>query len=79
MFEEIFQNVDESATFQYFKSFRRVRVNFANSEYAAMAKLQVHEMKFCGQEIKCYLTQVNTRYSLLIYYSYKFNSIFHAK
>ncbi|XP_021364607.1 calcipressin-2-like isoform X2 [Mizuhopecten yessoensis] len=56
-FEEVFRYFDESVTFNFLKSFRRVRVNFSHPEFAVKAKLSLHEMEVCGTCIKCYMAQ----------------------
>ncbi|XP_047494410.1 calcipressin-1-like [Penaeus chinensis] len=57
IFELLFEDIDETATFQYFKSFRRVRVNFATPTQAAAARIKLHMTEFQGEVIKCYFTQ----------------------
>ncbi|XP_066952801.1 calcipressin-1 [Macrobrachium rosenbergii] len=57
LFEVLFQDIDETVTFQYFKSFRRVRVNFTTAAQAAEARTKVHMMEYKGEIIKCYFTQ----------------------
>ncbi|KAK7065240.1 Calcipressin [Halocaridina rubra] len=57
LFEDLFQEIDETVTFQYFKSFRRVRVNFCTAEQASAARTKVHLMEYKGEIIKCYFTQ----------------------
>lgn len=56
--EEIFQEFDEKASFQYFKSFRRVRVNFTNPTAAAKARIQCHQTKIGDSVVNCYFAQV---------------------
>lgn len=56
-FERTFKVYDENATFQYFKSFRRVRVNYSSPLYSANAKVDLHNANVCGQYIKCYFFQ----------------------
>lgn len=56
--EEIFQEFDEGASFQYFKSFRRVRVNFTSPNAAAKARIQCHQTKFGDSIVNCYFAQV---------------------
>ncbi|XP_035230303.1 calcipressin-2-like [Stegodyphus dumicola] len=55
--EEIFQQFDEEASFQYFKSFRRVRVNFTNPTAAAKARIQCHQTKIGDSVVNCYFAQ----------------------
>ncbi|XP_003746523.1 calcipressin-2 [Galendromus occidentalis] len=56
-FESIFRNFDGDATFQYLKSFRRVRVNFTSSQAAAEARIQCHDLKFGENRLACYFAQ----------------------
>lgn len=60
-FEDLFYHIDDSVSFQYFKSFRRVRVNFATHEQASTARDKVHMTEFGGEVIKGYFTQVRRR------------------
>jgi hypothetical protein len=53
-FEETFKKFESSATFQYFKSFRRVRVNYSTPLSAAQARIQCHQMRMGDQIINCY-------------------------
>lgn len=55
--EALFLDIDETVSFQYFKSFRRVRVNFASHEQAGRARDKVHMTEFGGEVIKGYFTQ----------------------
>ena len=57
-FEQTFKVYDENATFQYFKSFRRARVNFSSPLFSANARIDLHEAFVCGQRIKCFFFQV---------------------
>ncbi|MCL4123171.1 UNVERIFIED_CONTAM: hypothetical protein GTU68_031375 [Idotea baltica] len=57
LFESFFEDIDEAATFHYFKSFRRVRINFCTPEQAAEARLRMHLKDYRGLTIKCYFTQ----------------------
>ncbi|XP_045104354.1 calcipressin-2-like [Portunus trituberculatus] len=56
-FESLFHEIDEMVNFQYFKSFRRVRVNFATAEQATRGREKVHLTEFNGETIKSYFTQ----------------------
>lgn len=56
-FEDLFRRFEEGATFQYFKSFRRARVNFENPTMAATARIRCHQTKIGESNINCYFAQ----------------------
>jgi len=57
-FESIFLAYDPEAQFQYFRSFKRCRVNFETSLKATLARLNCNELDFHGSLIRCFFAQI---------------------
>lgn len=55
--EELFRMFSSSASFQWLKSFRRLRVNFDNGVAAANARIHLHQYQFGQSVITCYFAQ----------------------
>lgn len=55
--EELFKQFGEDASFQYFRSFRRMRVNYTKPSAASNARIQLHQSKFGETDINCYFAQ----------------------
>ncbi|XP_065169770.1 protein sarah [Atheta coriaria] len=55
--EDLFRLFDEAVTFQWLRSFRRLRVNFVTTLAAANARVQLHQHKLNESTISCYFAQ----------------------
>lgn len=56
--EELFRSFCDSATFQWLRSFRRLRVNYDNAIAAANARIKLHQYEFNKKTvITCYFAQ----------------------
>lgn len=55
--EDLFKIFSENTTFQWLKSFRRLRVNYDSAIAAANARIQLHQYPFGKSVISCYLAQ----------------------
>ncbi|CAL8290946.1 unnamed protein product [Lota lota] len=56
-FEGQFRSFDPEVQFQYFRSFRRVRISFQDALAAAEARLRLHKTDFNGREMRLYFAQ----------------------
>jgi len=57
--EMLFSRFGEIISVQYFRSFKRLRVNYGTSVSAANARIQMHQIRFYDTIINCYFAQVN--------------------
>uniref|UniRef100_A0A2M4AWZ6 Putative calcineurin-mediated signaling pathway inhibitor dscr1 n=1 Tax=Anopheles triannulatus TaxID=58253 RepID=A0A2M4AWZ6_9DIPT len=55
--EQLFRTFSDNTTFQWLKSFRRLRVNYDTAIAAANARIQLHQYPFGKSIINCYLAQ----------------------
>ncbi|KAL1490826.1 hypothetical protein ABEB36_013454 [Hypothenemus hampei] len=55
--ENLFKIYDPEVTFQWLKSFKRLRVNFRTPLAAASARIELHQYKFNDSIITCYFAQ----------------------
>lgn len=56
--EDLFRTFSENATFQWLRSFRRLRVNYDNAVAAANARIKLHQYEFNKKTvITCYFAQ----------------------
>ncbi|XP_044739680.1 protein sarah [Chrysoperla carnea] len=55
--EALFKQYGEPCTFQWLRSFRRLRVNFKSPTSAANARLQLHQYPILNSVITCYFAQ----------------------
>lgn len=55
--EDLFRNYDPDVTFQWLRSFKRLRVNFQTPLAAASARIQLHQYKINESVITCYFAQ----------------------
>lgn len=55
--EDLFRTFSENITFQWLRSFRRLRVNYDSPLAAANARVQLHQYQFYNSCINCYFAQ----------------------
>ncbi|XP_063622088.1 protein sarah [Cydia splendana] len=55
--EDLFRTFSENVTFQWLRSFRRLRVNYDSPLAAANARVQLHQYQFYTSCINCYFAQ----------------------
>ncbi|CRK97921.1 CLUMA_CG011296, isoform A [Clunio marinus] len=55
--ESLFRAFSDDVTFQWLKSFRRLRVNYKDAISAANARIQLHQYKINESIINCYFAQ----------------------
>ncbi|BFZ10228.1 hypothetical protein BsWGS_13267 [Bradybaena similaris] len=56
-FEHAFRDLDKDVSFIYLKNFRRARLQFSSTDYAAVARIRYDGVVICGQSIRCYFIQ----------------------
>ncbi|XP_068617232.1 protein sarah [Battus philenor] len=62
--EDLFRTFSDNITFQWLRSFKRLRVNYDSPLPAASARVQLHQYKFYNSYINCYFAQPVTPISL---------------
>ncbi|XP_041979818.1 protein sarah [Aricia agestis] len=62
--EDLFRTFSDNTTFQWLRSFRRLRVNYDSPLAAASARIQLHQYQFYNSCINCYFAQPVTPISL---------------
>lgn len=55
--EMLFKQYGDIVSFQYFRSFRRMRVNYSCPAAAAKARIQLHQTQFLNTIMNCYFAQ----------------------
>lgn len=55
--EDIFRTFSDNVTFQWLRSFKRIRVNYDSPLAAASARVQLHQYQFYNSCINCYFAQ----------------------
>lgn len=62
--EDLFRTFSDNITFQWLRSFKRLRVNYDSPLAAANARVQLHQYQFHNSCINCYFAQPVTPISL---------------
>ncbi|OWR53914.1 protein sarah [Danaus plexippus] len=62
--EDLFRTFSNNVTFQWLRSFRRLRVNYDSPLSAVSARVQFHQYQFYNSCINCYFAQPVTPISL---------------
>lgn len=63
----LFGQFGEVISVQYFRSFKRLRVNYGTSSSAANARIQMHQIRFYETIINCYFAQVSIYFISAVY------------
>lgn len=59
-FENVFRELDKDVSFVYLKNFKRARLQFSSSDFAAVARIRYDGVVISGQSIRCYFIQVRS-------------------
>ncbi|XP_005090013.1 calcipressin-2 [Aplysia californica] len=59
MFEHVFRDLDKDVSFIYLRNFRRARVQFSSSDFAAIARIRYDGVAICGSTIRCFFLKVH--------------------
>lgn len=62
--EDLFRTFSDNITFQWLRSFKRLRVNYDSPVVAANARVRLHQFPFHNSSINCYFAQPVTPISL---------------
>jgi hypothetical protein len=71
-FEELFLDIDENCKFCFFRIFRRCSIQFSSWIAAILARIQLDNYVFMGENLKIFLNKVNKFFK--IYYFHLFFS-----
>lgn len=66
--EILFSRFGEILSIQYFRSFKRLRINYGTPASAANARIQMHQIRFYDTVINCYFAQVHI---VFVYHDYR--------